>query len=200
MTSATLRTDLTDYLRCRAMQARALELPDVLLLEPDVYTDERGFFYEAWNRREFASTTGFDGEFLQDNQSRSRRSVLRGLHYQLPNPQGKLVRVVQGATFTVAVDVRRSSATFGRWAAAQLAAEDRRQLWIPEGFAHGFLTLADPTDVVYKVTAYHKPGCEHSIRWDDPTIGIAWPLEGSRPLLSARDREAPLLTDAEVYD
>lgn len=182
------------------LTAKALEIPDVFLIEPDMYSDERGDFFEAWNHREFEVTTGFAGDFVQDNQSRSRAGVLRGLHYQVPNAQGKLVRVTTGATFTVAVDIRRGSPTFGRWVAEELSAGNRRQLWIPAGFAHGFLTLSDPTDVIYKVTAYHEPGCDRSIRWDDPSLSIAWPVAAIQPVLSDRDRNAPYFLDAEVYD
>jgi dTDP-4-dehydrorhamnose 3,5-epimerase len=180
--------------------ASALAVPDVVLLEPEVITDDRGHFLEAWNRVEFEAATGCSDQFVQDNQSRSRRGVLRGLHYQLPQPQGKLVRVVGGAAFVVAVDLRRQSATFAQWVAAELSGENHLQLWIPPGFAHGFLTLADDTEVIYKVTAYYAPGSDRVVRWNDPAIGIDWPIEAEGPLLSDRDRHAPLLADAEVFN
>jgi dTDP-4-dehydrorhamnose 3,5-epimerase len=176
-----------------SITAKALEIPDVFLVEPESYVDERGSFMEAWNRDDFAAATGCIDQFVQDNQSRSKAGVLRGLHYQSPNPQGKLVRVVTGVAYTVAVDIRRSSTTFGRWVARELSSQNRRQLWIPPGFAHGFLTLADPTDVIYKVTAFYVPGCGRTL------IGIDWPLDGDAPLLSPRDGAAPLLADAEVF-
>lgn len=179
--------------------AKALEIPDVFLIEPESYVDERGSFMEVWNRDDFTAATGCHDEFVQDNQSRSRAGVLRGLHYQLPNPQGKLVRVTVGKAYTVAVDIRRSSASFGKWVAEELSADNRKQLWVPPGFAHGFLSLTDPTDVLYKVTAFYAPGCNQSLRWDDPAIGIEWPLSGNKPLVSSRDKAAPFLAEAEVF-
>lgn len=177
----------------------ALAIPDVLLLEPQLHSDDRGHFYEVWNRREFAVATGYDGGFAQDNQSRSKAGVVRGLHYQLPRPQGKIVRVATGAGFMVAVDIRKSSATFAESVTATLTADNRQQLWIPRGFAHGFMALSEPTDVLYKVTTGFAPECDHEIRWDDPALGIEWPLDRFEPLLSAWDRLAPLLENAEVY-
>jgi len=174
-------------------------LPGVLVLEPTVRGDERGFFMETWNRRTFAEA-GLDLAFVQDNHSRSGRGVLRGLHYQVgPAAQGKLVRVTAGAVFDVAVDLRRSSPTFGRWAGFELSGANKRMLWVPPGFAHGFLTLEDGTDVLYKCTDFYAPEAERAVAWDDPVIGIDWPALGAPPLLSARDRDAPRLADAEVF-
>jgi len=183
-----------------AMTVQPLAIPEVILLEPVLHTDARGHFFEAWNASEFAEITGHTGGFAQDNQSQSRAGVLRGLHYQLPNPQGKLIRVVTGAAFSVAIDIRRSSATFGDWVSAELSADNHCQLWIPPGFAHGFLAREDGTEMIYKVTDFYAPGCDRSIRWDDPAIGIEWPLGDLTPVLSLRDAEAPLLADAEVFD
>lgn len=171
-------------------------LPEVLLLKPRVFEDARGFFFESFNRRDWLAATGIDCRFVQDNHSRSTRGVLRGLHYQLPpTAQAKLVRVVSGEIFDVAVDVRRGSATFGQWVGHRLSAENRLQMWIPEGFAHGFLVLSDVAEFLYKVTEYYAPLQERSIRWDDPDLGIAWPA--GAPLLSPKDAGAPLLRDAE---
>jgi dTDP-4-dehydrorhamnose 3,5-epimerase len=172
-------------------------LPGVLLIEPKVFGDARGFFMESWNRQTFAER-GLDLDFVQDNHSRSARGVLRGLHYQLNAPQGKLVRVVSGAVFDVAVDVRKSSPHFGQWTGYELSADNRRMLWIPPGFAHGFLVLSDSADFLYKTTAYYAPQWDRGVRWDDPQIGVKWPLEGT-PALSAKDAVQPLLQDAEVY-
>lgn len=174
-------------------------IPEVLVLEPKVFGDARGFFMESYNARAFGEATGLDVDFVQDNHSRSARGVLRGLHYQIRQPQGKLVRVVNGAVFDVAVDLRRSSPTFGRWAGVELTAENHRQLWIPPGFGHGFLVLSESADFLYKATDYYAPEHERCIRWDDPALGIAWPLAGE-PLLSAKDREGRVLADAEVYE
>jgi dTDP-4-dehydrorhamnose 3,5-epimerase len=173
-------------------------LPGVLLIEPRVFGDARGFFMESWNRRTFAEA-GLDMDFVQDNHSRSSRGVLRGLHYQLHNPQGKLVRVTQGAVFDVAVDIRRASPHFGRWVGYELSADNHRMLWIPPGFAHGFLVLSDTADFLYKCTSLYDPPSDRGIRWDDPAIGIDWPDMGGAPLLSAKDAAAPLLADAEVF-
>jgi len=172
-------------------------LPGVLILEPKVYGDARGFFMESYNRRRFAEL-GLPTEFVQDNHSRSARHVLRGLHYQIRQPQGKLVRVVRGAVFDVAVDLRRASPRFGRWVGVELSEDNRRMLWIPPGFAHGFLVLSETADFLYKTTDYYAPAYERCIRWDDPDIGIAWPLAGE-PVLSTKDREGRLLREAEVY-
>jgi dTDP-4-dehydrorhamnose 3,5-epimerase len=172
-------------------------LPDVLLLEPRVYGDARGFFMESYNKRVFAEL-GLAVEFVQDNHSRSGRNVLRGLHYQIVQPQGKLVRVVRGAVFDVAVDLRRSSPTFGRWEGVELSEDNKRMLWIPPGFAHGFLVLSESADFLYKTTDFYAPEHERCIRWDDADIGIAWPLLGE-PILSTKDRQGKRLREAEVY-
>ena len=179
------------------MKITPTALPEVLLLEPQVHGDDRGFFLESWNRRAFNAAVGQDVEFVQDNHSRSSRGVLRGMHCQLPpHTQGKLVRVVQGAVFDVAVDVRRGSPRYGQWAGVELSADNRRQLWIPPGFAHGFLTLSDSADFLYKTTAYYAPGAEFAVRWDDPAIDIRWPDLGIPPRLSEKDAAAPLLRDS----
>jgi dTDP-4-dehydrorhamnose 3,5-epimerase len=179
------------------MNVTASELPGVLLLEPKVFGDARGFFMESYNRRAFAQA-GITAEFVQDNHSRSARNVLRGLHYQLRQPQGKLVRVVAGEIFDVAVDLRRSSAAFGRWAGFHLSAENKRMLWIPPGFAHGFLSLSDPAEVLYKATDFYAPEDERCVAWNDPAIGIRWPLQGA-PLISAKDAGGLSLQAAETY-
>jgi dTDP-4-dehydrorhamnose 3,5-epimerase len=173
-------------------------IPEVLLLEPKIYGDERGFFLESYNKRAFREAIGLDLEFVQDNHSRSRRGVLRGLHYQLPRPQGKLVRALSGRVFDVAVDLRRSSPTFGKWAGVELDAESMRMAWVPAGFAHGFVVLSDAADVSYKVTDYYAPQHERTLRWDDPRVGIAWPLAGE-PLVSEKDRRGASLADADAY-
>jgi dTDP-4-dehydrorhamnose 3,5-epimerase len=186
-------------------QVSPLRIPEVLLLTPRVFGDARGFFFESFNAREFAearaaSSGGFNLNFVQDNHSRSARHVLRGLHYQIRQAQGKLVRVVAGEAFDVAVDIRKSSPTFGQWAGALLSADNKRQLWIPPGFAHGFLALAEGTEFLYKTTDYYAPEYERGIAWNDPAIGIDWPLAGAEPLLSGKDRENPPLADAEAFD
>lgn len=181
------------------MQTQKTILPDVLLVEQSTFEDQRGFFLESWNARAFREATGFHGTFVQDNHSASKRGVLRGLHYQLPpHPQGKLVRVVVGAVFDVAVDLRRNSPSFGHWFGAELTADNRKQLWIPAGFAHGFVAQSDWAELLYKITDYYAPELDRSIRWDDPDIGIAWPLDGE-PILSDKDACAPYLRDAEVF-
>ena len=172
-------------------------LPGVLLIEPKVFGDARGFFLESWNRKTFAGL-GLDLDFVQDNHSRSGKGVLRGLHYQLNEPQGKLVRVTQGRVFDVAVDMRRASTHFGRWTGYELSAENHRMLWIPPGFAHGFLVLSESADFLYKTTAYYAPQWDRGVRWDDPEIGIEWPLEGP-PTLSGKDQVLPPLKEAEVF-
>lgn len=174
------------------------ELPDVLLLEPRVFGDERGFFFESFNARAFAEATGLTREFVQDNHSRSVRGVLRGLHYQISQPQGKLVRVVAGEVFDVAVDLRRGSPTFGRWAGVNLSADNKRMMWVPEGFAHGFLVLSESAEFLYKTTDYYAPEHERCIRWDDPQLGIGWPLQDA-PQLSAKDRSGVALAEAELF-
>jgi dTDP-4-dehydrorhamnose 3,5-epimerase len=186
------------------MNVHPTSVPDVLAIDVRVFGDARGFFFESFNRRALEEATGQRMEFVQDNHSRSARHVLRGLHYQLPHAQGKLVRVVHGEVFDVAVDLRRSSSTFGRWAGEVLSAENRRQLWIPEGFAHGFLVLSDAAEVLYKTTDYWHPEHEHCIRWDDPELAIAWPLGGTAPVVSTKDAAgksfaaAPLFGPAEA--
>ena len=174
------------------------ELPDVLLLEPRVFGDERGFFFESFNARAFAEATGVTREFVQDNHSRSVRGVLRGLHYQISQPQGKLVRVVAGEVFDVAIDLRRGSPTFGRWAGVNLSAENKRMMWVPEGFAHGFLVLSESAEFLYKTTDYYAPEHERCIRWDDPQLAIGWPLQEA-PQLSAKDRSGVVLAEAELF-
>jgi dTDP-4-dehydrorhamnose 3,5-epimerase len=179
-----------------------------LLLTPRVFGDDRGFFFESWNQRSFATALGLPLErapgFVQDNHSRSSRGVLRGLHYQLPpHTQGKLVRCILGDIFDVAVDIRRSSPTFGQWVGAVLSSENQQQLWVPEGFAHGFLTLSEHAEVLYKTTDFWSKDCERAIRWDDPQVAIAWPLDslgGIEPLLAGKDAAAPWLADAQAED
>ena len=173
----------------------------VAVSAPRRFTDDRGHFSETYNKNRFSEEAGFSGEFVQDNQSRSRRGVLRGLHYQIePRAQGKLVRAVIGVVFDVAVDIRRSSPTFGDWSGVELSAEEGNQVWIPPGFAHGILALTDGAELLYKVTEFHSPEHERTIRWDDPTIGVVWPTEGiSKVLVSEKDATAPLLKDAEVF-
>ena len=173
-------------------------IPDLLIIEPKVFGDQRGFFFESFNRRQFAELTGRDVDFVQDNHSRSEKNVLRGLHYQIRQAQGKLVRVVQGAVFDVAVDIRRASPTFGQHVAMELSAENKRMLWIPEGFAHGFLVTSDSAEFLYKTTDYWAPEFERSIAWNDPAIGIQWPCE-NEPTLSAKDQQAKLLATAEHF-
>lgn len=180
------------------MQRIPTAIPEVCLLEPKVFGDERGFFMESWNRRVFAQF-GIDFDFMQDNHSRSQQGVLRGLHYQIKQAQGKLVRVVSGAVFDVAVDLRKSSPTFGRWVGDILSAENKRMLWVPPGFAHGFLTLSDSADFLYKATDYYAPEHERSLLWNDPAIGIDWPLAGISPVLAAKDAAGTPLKDAETY-
>ncbi len=173
-------------------------IPDVLIFEPKVFGDERGFFLESFNARRFCGAVGGNICFVQDNHSRSRGGVLRGLHYQVRQTQGKLVRVASGRVFDVAVDLRKSSPTFGRWAGAELSADNHRQMWIPPGFAHGFLVLSDSADFLYKTTDYYAPEHERSIVWNDPAIGIDWPTDVV-PVLSAKDQAAMPLRDAEVF-
>lgn len=173
-------------------------IPDVLIIEPKVFGDQRGFFYESFNRRQFASLIGRDLDFVQDNHSRSEKNVLRGLHFQIQQAQGKLVRVIQGAVFDVAVDIRKSSPTFGQHVAIELSAENQRMLWVPEGFAHGFLVTSATAEFLYKTTDYYAPEYERSIAWNDPALAIAWPIEGA-PSLSAKDQQAPLLADVTCF-
>jgi dTDP-4-dehydrorhamnose 3,5-epimerase len=180
------------------MKVTPTALPGVLLLEPRVFGDDRGFFMESWNARTFGEATGLDVAFVQDNHSYSTRGVLRGIHYQVVRPQGKLVRVVTGSVFDVAVDLRRSSPTFGRWVGYELSAQNKLQMWIPPGFGHGFLVLSESADFLYKTTDYWIGQHDRTVRWNDPAIGIDWPLQGE-PLLAAKDAAAPLLQAAETF-
>ena len=180
------------------MKVTPTAIPDVLVIEPRVFGDARGFFFESYNERAFREATGVAAAFVQDNHSRSARSVLRGLHYQVRQPQGKLVRVVRGAVFDVAVDLRRSSPTFGRWAGAELSEDNQAQLWVPAGFAHGFVVLSESADFLYKTTEYYAPQHERCIAWNDPAIGIAWPA-GIVPKLSEKDSRGLPLAQAEVF-
>ena len=182
------------------MNVRPTAIPDVLVLEPKVFGDARGFFFESFNRKALEAVVGRPLDFVQDNHSLSARGVLRGLHYQLPHPQGKLVRVVRGEVFDVAVDLRRASATFGRWVCDVLSAENHRQLWIPEGFGHGFLVLSEQAEFLYKTTDYWHPEHERCIRWDDPELGIAWPTAGVTPVVSAKDATGRPLREAAVFE
>lgn len=181
------------------MQILQTAIPDVLIIEPRVLGDARGYFFESFNKRAFARVTGLDLDFVQDNHSHSIKGVLRGLHYQIKKPQGKLMRVVRGSVFDVVVDVRRSSSTFGQWIGAELSEDNRRQMWVPPGFAHGFLVTSDTADYLYKTTDYYAPEYECCIAWDDPAIGIHWPLDGA-PVLSAKDQRGKPLVLAEVYE
>ena len=180
------------------MKATPLAIPDVILLEPRVFGDERGFFFESFNQAKFEAAIGRQVAFVQDNHSRSARNVLRGLHYQIRQPQGKLVRVVQGEVFDVAVDIRKSSPTFGQWVGEILSADNKRQMWVPEGFAHGFVVLSETAEFLYKTTDYYAPEHERCIAWNDPAIGIQWPLGGA-PTLSAKDRQGKSLAEAEHF-
>jgi dTDP-4-dehydrorhamnose 3,5-epimerase len=182
-----------------AYTAIETSIPDVIVLEPKVFGDARGFFFESFNQREFELALGCAVTFVQDNHSRSRMGVLRGLHYQLQNPQGKLVRVTHGEVYDVAVDLRRKSRTFGRWVSETLSADNKKQLWIPPGFAHGFLVLSESADFLYKTTDYYYPQHERSLLWNDPDVGIAWPLR-QEPLLASKDAEAPALRQAQVFE
>jgi dTDP-4-dehydrorhamnose 3,5-epimerase len=173
-------------------------IPEVLIIEPKVFGDDRGFFFESFNQRGFQLATGLDVNFVQDNHSKSGFGVLRGLHYQIKNPQGKLVRVIHGAVFDVAVDVRQSSTTFGKWVAVELSADNKRQLWVPPGFAHGFVVTSEVAEFVYKTTDYWYPEHERSLLWCDPQIGISWPIRGE-PKMAAKDLAGKLLSEAEVY-
>jgi len=176
----------------------ATTIPDVLLLEPKVFSDDRGYFFESYNLRDFRSATGLDVEFVQENHSMSTRGVLRGLHYQIQHPQGKLMRAVSGSVFDVAVDLRKSSPTFGRWVGAVLSAENRRQLWIPPGFAHGFLALSEAAEVLYKTTDYWYPEHERTLLWKDPALGIVWPINGE-PRLAPKDTAGKPFGEIEVF-
>ena len=180
------------------MKATPLAIPDVVLIEPKVFGDERGFFFESFNQARFEEALGKSVQFVQDNHSRSAKHVLRGLHYQIQQPQGKLVRVVQGEVFDVAVDLRKRSKTFGQWVGEILSAENKRQLWIPEGFAHGFVVLSDTAEFLYKTTDYYAPAHERCILWNDETLAIHWPA-GIQPILSAKDAQGKAFVDAEVF-
>ena len=181
------------------MRVTPTDIPDVLILEPKVFGDERGFFMESWNERTFGQATGLDVRFVQDNHSRSAKNVLRGIHYQVVKPQGKLVRVTSGRVFDVAVDLRRSSSNFGKWVGVELDAESKRQLWIPPGFGHAFLVLSDAADFLYKTTEYWLQQHDRSIRWNDPRLQIGWPLDGAEPVIAVKDASAPSLDLAETY-
>ncbi|MGD9948023.1 MAG: dTDP-4-dehydrorhamnose 3,5-epimerase [Desulfobulbus sp.] len=180
------------------MNAIALSIPEVVLLEPKVFGDARGFFFESFNQQQFNETIGREVNFVQDNHSRSGRHVLRGLHYQIQQPQGKLVRVVQGEVFDVAVDIRQSSPTFGKWVGERLTAENKKQLWIPEGFAHGFVVLSESAEFLYKTTDYYAPQFERTILWNDASLAIKWPLHEA-PILSAKDLEGIPFQQAELF-
>ncbi|GDX59496.1 MAG: dTDP-4-dehydrorhamnose 3,5-epimerase [Nitrosomonadaceae bacterium] len=180
------------------MKVTPTSIPSVLIIEPKVFGDTRGFFFESFNQRDFNQATGLDVNFVQDNHSRSSKGVLRGLHYQIQQPQGKLVRVVRGSIFDVTVDLRKSSPTFGQWVGMELNEDNHCQLWIPPGFAHGFYVLSDSADFLYKTTDYYAPEFECSLIWNDPTIGIEWPLN-TQPIISAKDVQGKKLADAEVF-
>ena len=180
------------------MKVTRLAIPDVVLIEPKVFGDARGFFFESFNQKAFNEATGTNHQFVQDNHSRSAKGVLRGLHYQIQQPQGKLVRVAQGAVFDVAVDIRKSSPTFGQWVAEELSEDNHRQLWVPPGFAHGFVVLSDTAEFLYKTTDYYAPAHERCILWNDETLAIHWPA-GIQPILSAKDAQGKAFVDAEVF-
>ena len=182
------------------MKATRLAIPEVVLIEPKVFGDARGFFFESFNQKAFNEATGTNHQFVQDNHSRSAKGVLRGLHYQIQQPQGKLVRVVRGAVLDVAVDIRKSSPTFGQWVAEELSEDNHRQLWVPPGFAHGFVVLSEMAEFLYKTTDYYAPAFERCIAWDDPTLAIDWKLSGRQPLLSAKDAQGLPLATAELFD
>ncbi|SFN76499.1 dTDP-4-dehydrorhamnose 3,5-epimerase [Nitrosospira briensis] len=183
------------------MKVISTSIPDVLIIEPEVFGDSRGFFFESFNQKNFSQETGLDVKFVQDNHSRSAKGVLRGLHYQIRQPQGKLVRVVRGAVFDVSVDIRKSSPTFGRWIGVELSEDNYRQLWVPPGFAHGFYVLSESADFLYKTTDYYIPDFERSVLWNDRDIGISWPIgTGAQPTISTKDTNAARLADAEVFE
>ena len=183
------------------MNVISTSISEVLVIEPKVFGDNRGFFFESFNHKNFNQATGLDVKFVQDNHSRSVKDVLRGLHYQIRQPQGKLVRVVRGQVFDVAVDIRRSSPSFGQWVGVELTEDNYRQLWVPPGFAHGFYVLSDTADFLYKTTDYYLPDLERSLLWNDPTVAVSWPIEADvSPIVSAKDKIAPKLTDAELFD
>ena len=183
------------------MNVISTSISEVLVIEPKVFGDSRGFFFESFNHKNFNQATGLDVKFVQDNHSRSVKDVLRGLHYQIRQPQGKLVRVVRGQVFDVAVDIRRSSPSFGQWVGVELTEDNYRQLWVPPGFAHGFYVLSDTADFLYKTTDYYLPELERSLLWNDPTVAVSWPIQADvSPIVSAKDKIAPKLTNAELFD
>lgn len=182
------------------MKITPTHIPDVLIIEPQVFGDERGFFFESFNQKRWEEQTGLKKRFVQENHSRSSRGVLRGLHYQIQQPQGKLVRVIVGEVFDVAVDLRKSSPTFGKWVGVNLSAENKKQFWVPEGFGHGFVVLSDCAEFLYLTTDHYAPEHEREIIWNDPDLGIQWPLYGSEPLLSEKDKAGVRFKDAEVYE
>lgn len=181
------------------MLAIPTTIPEVIVLEPKVFGDDRGFFFESFNAKAFEQATGLKRDFVQDNHSKSAKNVLRGLHYQIQNPQGKLVRVVQGEVFDVAVDLRKSSKTFGQWVGEHLSAGNRKQLWVPEGFAHGFVVLSDTAEFLYKTTDYYNPEYERSIAWNDPKISINWPIS-EKPILSNKDNQGVMFEYADIFE
>ncbi|MEA5534436.1 dTDP-4-dehydrorhamnose 3,5-epimerase [Crocosphaera sp. XPORK-15E] len=181
------------------MNVTPTKIPDVLIIEPRIFGDERGFFYESYNHKAFTEAIGFDLNFVQDNHSRSLKNVLRGLHYQIQQPQGKLVRVVVGEVLDIAVDIRKNSPTFGQWVGCLLSAENKRQFWVPEGFAHGFLVLSDAAEFLYKTTDYYAPEYERSILWNDPDLGIDWQLK-EEPIVSKKDKIGTPFKQAEVFN
>ena len=191
---------MSEKIAANGLKATATAIPDVLIIEPKVFGDQRGFFFESFNEDAFNQLTGLNAKFIQDNHSRSAKGVLRGLHYQIQQPQGKLVRVVSGEVLDVAVDIRRKSPTFGKWVSALLTAQSHRQLWIPPGFAHGFIVLSDTADFLYKTTDYYAPAFERCIAWNDISIGIDWQLNGLMPMLSDKDTQGKLLDQAEVFE
>lgn len=191
---------MSEKIAANGLKATATAIPDVLIIEPKVFGDQRGFFFESFNEDAFNQVTGLNAKFVQDNHSRSAKGVLRGLHYQIQQPQGKLVRVVSGEVLDVAVDIRRKSPTFGKWVSALLTAQSHRQLWIPPGFAHGFIVLSDTADFLYKTTDYYAPAFERCIAWNDISIGIDWQLNGLMPMLSDKDTQGKLLDQAEVFE
>lgn len=181
------------------MTVTPTDIPDVLIIEPNVFGDDRGFFYESFNQRRFGELTGIKTAFVQDNHSRSAKNVLRGLHYQIQHPQGKLVRVIAGEVFDVAVDIRKASPAFGKWVGVTLSADNKRQLWVPPGFAHGFVVVSETSEFLYKTTDYWYPEFERSIIWNDPDLAISWPIEG-KPTLAKKDAEGRLLRSAEIFE
>lgn len=180
------------------MKITPTTLPDVKILEPQIFKDERGFFFESYNQKTLAEEAGIHAHFVQDNHSRSAKDVLRGLHYQLGHPQSKLVRVVSGKVFDVAVDLRQSSPTFGQWTGIELSADNHRMVWIPKGFAHGFLVLSETAELLYKTTDFYDPSTEHCLRWDDPSTAIEWPIHNA-PIISTKDQQGNFLSDAELF-